>query len=826
MARVRFRLLTGLKRNIFSRAQLKGSWDQRGYRSGDWANPIAMIATIAEDGCPAFEAEVDLHGDPGTAFDWGVIVSTASQGNLWAIMPEVRDRNSNSRVRSFVLQSGAPQVVDHYFTHARRVGAQKYFGNAKALEGEQPPTIRFTVWAPHAKAVNVVIAKYWDCDDPQAKPPHNVAKICGGYVDPSNIVDRLPMARVEDGYWATDPAQTNAGAFGPFDHRAYMYEVTCEDGEVRYRTDLHSRCQIGAGVFDPEDHSYKGRILDLNGTKSCSVVVDPELVTKYFEQRNEHVEVIWPETDWVTTERFWLDERRPNRPVPNRLEDLVIYELHLGSLGFDHAGPGTLADAMQLLDYLELLGVNAIELLPLLEFGDGGYNWGYGNSHYFAIEYAGGGRDKFKFFIRECHRRGIAVIADVVYNHFAQHVERAEEYYDSPRDDHNSYFWYEGNPSDYASPNAGYCQNGSTGRTPRFYEEAVRQMFISSAAVLVEEFHVDGFRVDLTQAIHRDNCLEGADHRPVPDANIFGVKFLRELCRTLKVLKPDVMLIAEDHTGWGAVVDAPDAGGLGFDATWYADFYHNLSGETQHGGAAWLLKNAGYGDDRPLAMCNLASVLRESANRRVVYHISHDEAGNSSGTHRTIVTAVNGAPLVGETRHFAEARMRVAVGLSILSPGTPMFLFGEEVATDREFTYGHILEGKVDLTGLRAGTGQYMFTYFAQLIRLRLDHGGLRSRNIDVVFCHNDHRLIAFHRWDLEGDDLLVIASLNNRLFDRGYVFYGLRIPDGGWREIFNSDAAAFGGNNLGNGGGVIAASGGRFQAVIPANGLVVFKRV
>jgi 1,4-alpha-glucan branching enzyme len=111
------------------------------------------------------------------------------------------------------------------------------------------------------------------------------------------------------------------------------------------------------------------------------------------------------------------------------------------------------------------------------------------------------------------------------------------------------------------------------------------------------------------------------------------------------------------------------------------------------------------------------------------------------------------------------------------------------------------------------------------MIRLRRAHPGLRSRNIDVVYCHNDNRLIAFHRWNDQGDDFLVVGSFNNHPFDQGYIFYGLRIPDGGWNEIFNSDAAVYGGNNVGNLGGTLVASGGRLQAVVPANAIVVFKK-
>jgi 1,4-alpha-glucan branching enzyme len=803
-----------------------------------------MRPIVAEDGCPGFEVEVDLQGK-GQEFRWGVVITTAARGNVWGIMPEIRDRNSTKRERSFMLSDDATQEVCYYLTYARRLGAQKHYDSAVLAAGSGKPGIRFAVWAPNAEKVAVVMGKTWDIDDPARTPlsgpgkppePINVQKIAGGYIEdkrdgsqPQGALQgecyAMPTKSAE-GIWVTPPGTPGLANFADFDHRPYMYRITFKGGAIHYRTDLYSRCQVGAGIARPDGGLYTGRLLDLDGIGSCSAVVDPENVTKFFEQRNDRGEVVFPETEWLTTEEFWRDEHRENRSLPRRLQDLVIYELHLGTLGFDHAGPGTLADAMKLVDYLEMLGVNAVELLPLAEFGAGGVNWGYGNSHYFAIEYAGGGRDKYKFFIRECHRRGIAVIVDVVYNHYAQNVERAEWQYDAPEHENNVYYWYEGNAANYANPYDGYCQNGSTGRAPRFYEEAVRQMFISSAAVLVEEFHVDGFRVDLTQAMHRDNHLEGGDHREVPDANIFGAKFLREWCRTLKLLNPNVMLIAEDHTGWRAVLDDPDAGGLGFDATWYADFYHNLSGDTQHGGAAQLLRVAGFGDDRPLAMDTFAGVLWESRNRHIVYHESHDEAGNSLGTERTIRTAVQRAPLVGETRRYAEARSRVAAGLSILSPGTPMFLFGEEVATDTDFTYNNLLAGKVDLWGLRAGSGRGMFQCYADLCRLRIGHGGLCSRNIDVLFCHNEHRLIAFHRWDEGGDDLLVIASLNNRPFDHGYIFYDFRIPDGAWQEIFNSDAAAYGGNNVGNAGRSLAAVGGRFEAVVPANGLVVFKRV
>jgi 1,4-alpha-glucan branching enzyme len=300
---------------------------------------------------------------------------------------------------------------------------------------------------------------------------------------------------------------------------------------------------------------------------------------------------------------------------------------------------------------------------------EGWAQWGYGTSHYFAIEYSSGGRDQFKHFVRECHRRGIAVILDVVYNHYHHSAERAEWSYDSDRPEENIYYWYEGKSSDYPGANpqghGGYIDNMSTGYAPRFHEEMVRKMFISSAAALIEEFHVDGFRVDQTTSMHSYNVLH-TNGAQMGHVNIFGAKFLRELTRTLKLINPKVILIAEDHSDWDKVTEAPDIGGLGFDAAWYANFYHHLIGDTGRGpDFAKLIQTAGYGEDQSLSMDYFGGALAWSRHHKIVYHESHDEAGNSSYSKRTIVTAVNSAPLIGITRNVAEARCRLCFGMTM-----------------------------------------------------------------------------------------------------------------------------------------------------------------
>ena len=557
----------------------------------------------------------------------------------------------------------------------------------------------------------------------------------------------------------------------------------------------------------------------------------------------------------VPEDEFWKDEYNANRPLSSRIEDLIIYELHIASLGFGNANqfgmalPGTFKDAVEMLDtYIVPLGINAIELLPVAEFG-GKDGWGYGDSHLFALEFRSGGRDNFKHFVKACHQRGIAVLVDVVYNHFVPDAERSQWFYDSVVDEQNIYFWYEGSTGNWSNPDGGYLDNGSTGYAPRLYEENVRNLFISSAVSLATEFHVDGFRVDLTQALHRDNWTHG-DSKLVPAANAFGSKLLREWTRTLKLVRPNIFLIAEEHVDRELLTRSTDLGGMGFDATWYADFYHNLVGVPADDSWAALVAHAGLGNDAALRVDWFGGSLTWATHKNVVYHISHDEAGNSGSadanpdrhSHRTIVAAVHGAPLIGATRSYAESRCRVAFGLSILAPATPMFLMGEEVGAAKDYRFNDYIANREDLGALRGsvyndrltervnlfelqqGVGAKLFRFYADIINFRHQHASVRSKSVELLCVSNEQRVIAFRRW-AGREDLLVVASFANHPFSLGYAIQSQGLVDADWREVFNSDSADYGGQNVGNSGGLVRSVGGVFSPVVPAVGLLVFER-
>jgi 1,4-alpha-glucan branching enzyme len=804
---VRFIYDTGLRRAVFHNVRLRGTFTAEGRWTDTAWTVVPMTEKVGEDGAITFEAQVPLAAeDVGKTFRWAVLLDGPHGLDLNGVVTETRTEDRDRCYRTFRLGDDPHAAERYHLTHVRRLGAQKHW-----LPGQTEPGIRFAVWAPHARAVEVVFGRRES-----------------GYIadDGTGIDDEMPvitLRREADGVWAAGPRENAVlSSFSSFAGAPYMFRITKEDGEQAFRTDLHSRAQMGTGETNPHGARYQGGPDQLDGVVSCSVVVDTDLVTRDFEAPlREHVARL-PETE------FWTDELNHARPVPHRIEDLVIYELHVGSLGAGKETPGTFADAIDLLDYLVDLGVNAVELLPVAEF-NGTRTWGYGNSHHFAITSSAGGRDQFRHFVRECHRRGIAVLLDVVYNHFVPDGERAQWHYDSNREEHNLYYWYEGKAADYPSPSGGYLDNMSSGFAPRMHEEMVRKMFISSAVALVEGFHVDGFRVDLTSALHAYNVLH-ADGRPVPEANVAGATFLRELSRSLHLLRPSTLLICEDHSDWPMITEPPEVGGLGFDATWLAKFYHHLIGDTGHGpDFANLLWTAGMGGNGPLAMDAFAGVLAATGRKTIVYHESHDEAGNSAKSRRTMAAALalseGTPPEEGELRLIAEARCRFAAGMTLLSAGTPMFLMGEEVGATKDFRFDDFLHNREDLRGARAGNGARLFAFYRDLIRLRVQHRAFTALNLDVVATHNDHRMLAFRRWK-GSEEYLIVATLSDQGWPQGYQLEGGGLMDGCWVEVFSSDESRYGGAGVRNRGTELLAENHRLMVRLPARGFVVLRWV
>ena len=206
-------------------------------------------------------------------------------------------------------------------------------------------------------------------------------------------------------------------------------------------------------------------------------------------------------------------------------DDLVIYEL----LFRDFSSDGNITGAMEHLDYLENLGIDAIELMPIQEF-DGNDSWGYNPNSYFALDKAYGTRDMYKQFIDECHARGIAVIVDVVYNHMTGSGTLAKLYWD-PKENLTS--------ADNPWFNINAPHPFSVYHDLRHDVPFVRDYVKRSLRYLLEEYHVDGFRFDLTKGFTQNDQGDASRY------NAERIGYLTEYYDYIQAINPDAVMILE-----------------------------------------------------------------------------------------------------------------------------------------------------------------------------------------------------------------------------------------------------------------------------------------
>ncbi|MDD5912435.1 MAG: alpha-amylase family glycosyl hydrolase [Bacteroidales bacterium] len=209
------------------------------------------------------------------------------------------------------------------------------------------------------------------------------------------------------------------------------------------------------------------------------------------------------------------------------IDDLVIYEMHFR----DFTQSGDIAGALEKMDYLDALGVNAVEVMPVQEF-DGNDSWGYNPCSYFALDKAYGSREMYKKFIDECHSRGMAVIVDVVYNHLTGAHPYAKLYWDSASNKtaaNNPWFNVDA-PHPYSVYHDLNHEN-----------EMVRDHVKKSLEYLLKEYKVDGFRFDLTKGFTSKSCTEAT----ASNYDQSRINILKEYISTVKAINPDAVVILE-----------------------------------------------------------------------------------------------------------------------------------------------------------------------------------------------------------------------------------------------------------------------------------------
>jgi maltooligosyltrehalose trehalohydrolase len=338
---------------------------------------------------------------------------------------------------------------------------------------------------------------------------------------------------------------------------------------------------------------------------------------------------------------------------PGPWRDAVLYELHVGTF----TEGGTFASAVAELDDLVELGVTAVEIMPVAQF-PGRRNWGYDGVFPFAVQDTYGGPSGLQGLVDECHRRDLAVILDVVYNHLGPEGNvlpafgpYLTERYRTP--------W--GPAVNLDGPNS----------------DPVRDFFVANALQWFEDFHVDGLRLD---AVHE---LIDRSARP------FLVQLSEAVAESSARTGRPHWLIAESADNNPRIVTPVAAGGLGLDAQWNDDFHHAvhaaLTGETDG-----YYADYGGTDDVARAMTQgfvyqgQYSAFRQrrhgapatgiQPDQLVIFDQNHDQVGNRPDGARL-------ATLV------PEERLRLAAALLLLSPGVPMLFMGEEYAETAPFPY-------------------------------------------------------------------------------------------------------------------------------------------
>jgi maltooligosyltrehalose trehalohydrolase len=466
------------------------------------------------------------------------------------------------------------------------------------------------------------------------------------------------------------------------------------------------------------------------------------------------------------------------------LEEYIIYELHVGTF----SGEGTFEAVIPHLDELKALGVTAVELMPVAQF-PGERNWGYDGACLFAVQDSYGGPEGLRRLVNACHRQGLAVVLDVVYNHFGPEGNYLADF--------GPYF-----TGRYQTPwGAALNFDGP-------FSDEVRRFFIENASYWLTEFHIDALRLDALHSI--------LDISSYPFIAELAARFHEQAAK----LKRRAYLIGESAANDARLIRAPERGGYGLDAQWNDDFHHALhvllTGEQDgyyqdFGGLEQLVKAFREG----FVYSGQYSQYRKRrhgvasgdipAHRFVVFAQNHDQVGNR----------INGERL---SQIVSFEGLKLAAGIVLLSPFLPLLFMGEEYGEKAPFPYfvshsepalieavrrgrreefasfqwsGEIADPQDEATFLSArldrslrGEGWHgtLLEFYKELIRLRRETPALARLSKSTMEVRGlEDGLLLVRRWS-EGSQAVLLFNLSR---EPGPVV--VPMPPGRWHKRLDS---------------------------------------
>lgn len=464
----------------------------------------------------------------------------------------------------------------------------------------------------------------------------------------------------------------------------------------------------------------------------------------------------------------WLAKRAQTNPWETPIS---IYEMHLGSWrDIEGDEPLFRGIAAPLCEYLVATGYTHVELLPVMEHPFYG-SWGYQVTGYFAPTARYGSPDDLRYLIDELHRAGIGVILDWVPAHFPADAHGLAEF--------DGTHLYE-----HADPKRGWHPDWQT-HIFNYDRHEVRAFLRSSAMYWLDEFHIDGLRVDaVASMLYLDYSRDDGEWIPNEhggNENYGAISLLREINEAVHARYPHTLMIAEESTAWPGVSRPTDQGGLGFGFKWDMGWMHDtlkfLAREPIH---------RGYHHDE----ITFRSVYAFSEN--FVLALSHDEVVHLKGS---IPQKMPG----DQWQRYANVRL--LYGLQWAQPGKKLLFMGMDFAQWGEWNH----EAKLEWNLLGDTTHRGVLDWVSNLNAAykkypALHRNELKAEGVDwSQIGDSEAGVVAIVRYGFKHDAPVVALANLTPAVRRGYRV-GVPVP-GRWREVLNSDASCYGGSGVATSG-------------------------
>ena len=555
------------------------------------------------------------------------------------------------------------------------------------------------------------------------------------------------------------PAAKSVSVVGNFNNWDSRYHPMASADDGIWRLFLP-----GAKVSD----LYKYEIRDSLGN-CLPLKNDP--FSRYIEQWPGLASIVHENSEYQWSDDRWLKIRNRDQSKP-----VSVYEVHPGSWKRkDDNGPLSYRElAEQLVPYVKSMGFTHIELMPISEhpYYD---SWGYQPVGLFAPTSRYGSPEDFKYFVDQCHQVGIGVIVDWVPAHF-------------PSDEHGLARFDGTALYEYADPKRGWHPDWQT-HIYNYGSRWVQDFLISNALYWLDEYHVDGLRVDaVASMLYLDYSRN--DGEWIPNAHggnehLEAIQFLQRLNTKVHDYFPDCLMIAEESTSWPGVSKPVVAN---------ADEHHHNLGFDYKWNMGWMHDSLQYMQNDPVHRKHhhnkMSFSLVYAWSENFMLPLSHDEVVHGKGT---LLDRMPG----DEWQQFAN--LRAYFGFMYGHPGKKLLFMGSEIASTREWNLNQSLDWQL----LKQGPyHQGMQTLIADLNNAYTNIPALHQRDHKregfrwLVADDHEQSVFAFIRFDDHNTPVIVISNMTPVVRNN----YRLGVPSqGGWIEHINTDSSIYAGSGIGN---------------------------